>query len=99
MREARELKNIRGLMGTDTFAKTVFDKVFTRDMERLRQMEDMWKTRKAPEPLDFDKVSEAAQNVMPQISTEDQKVWDLEENFTVFVDRHVDPTQYHSTNG
>ena len=51
-KEAQALKRIRDSMGSQDFPRLIFDKVFKEDIERLRSMEDMWKTRKAPEVLD-----------------------------------------------
>lgn len=85
-RESQELKKIREQIGTETFARSIFEKVFTRDIQRLCGMENMWKTRKAPTALDFDKVNADATDVSPQMASLDQKVWSLEENFAVFAD-------------
>lgn len=74
-------------MGSDEFAQKVFNKVFKEDIERLRGMEDMWKTRKAPEPLDFDTLQQQASSIETTISSNDQKVWTLSEDFAVFKDR------------
>jgi len=74
-------------MGSDDFTKQVFEKVFTNDIERLRSMEDMWKSRPPPHPLRFDQLSQDASSVDPGVSSNDQNVWSLEENFTVFKDR------------
>lgn len=49
-------------------------------------MEDMWKTRKPPESLDFDKLEEESSSVEATISNNDQKVWSLAEDFVVFKD-------------
>jgi len=49
-------------------------------------MEDMWKRRKAPTALDYDKVETDAKDISPQTATMDQKIWSLEENFVVFAD-------------
>lgn len=46
----------------------------------------MWKTRKPPSALDYDKIKESAGGVVPQIANMDQKLWTVEENFAVFVD-------------
>ena len=73
-------------MGTESFSKSIFEKVFTRDVHRLCGMEDMWKTRKPPSALDYDKIKESAGGVVPQIANMDQKLWTVEENFAVFVD-------------
>jgi ubiquitin-like 1-activating enzyme E1 B len=75
-------------MGTDKFAKMVFDKVFTDDIERLRSMEDMWKNkgRSAPVPLSFEELSKASSKINVSIARQDQRAWTLEETFAVFVD-------------
>ncbi|PYH42329.1 E1 ubiquitin-activating protein ubaB [Aspergillus saccharolyticus JOP 1030-1] len=85
-KEAQALKEIRQSMGSDVFAKKVFDKVFTEDIERLRGMEDMWKTRTPPEPLNFEKLNEESTEVPTTISCNDQKVWSTGEDFVVFKD-------------
>ena len=74
-------------MGSPEFAHKVFTKVFKEDIDRLRGMEDMWKTRKAPEPLDFEKIQGDASSIEPTISSNDQKVWTLAEDLVVFKDR------------
>lgn len=84
--EAHALKRIRESMGSEDFPRLIFEKVYKEDIERLRSMEDMWKSRRAPEALDFDKLSEEAAHVEPAISHKDQKTWTLAENFVVFVD-------------
>ncbi|WEW56879.1 E1 ubiquitin-activating protein uba2 [Emydomyces testavorans] len=84
--EAQALKEIRNSMGSSDFSKKVFDKVFAQDIVRLRGMEDMWKNRKAPEPLSYDSLENEATLVDSLISTHDQKTWTLVENFAVFKD-------------
>lgn len=85
-REAQALKEIRQSMGSDEFPRKVFEKVFKEDIERLRGMEDMWKTRKPPESLDFDKLEADSSSIEAIISNNDQKVWSLAEDFVVFKD-------------
>lgn len=85
-REAQALKRIRGSMGSKDFPRLVFDKVYKEDIERLRSAEGMWKTRKAPEPLDFDQLSQEALGVGDTIAQKDQVVWTVAENFAVFLD-------------
>ena len=85
-REAQALKRIRESMGSDSFAKEVFEKVFKEDIERLRGMEDMWKTRKPPQPLSYDALQQEATIIDTAISALDQQVWRLIENFAVFKD-------------
>lgn len=76
-------------MGTPEFSKSLFTKVFTKDIERLRSVEDMWKSRTAPEPLSYDKLLVKAANAIEQTTStldNDQKIWSLEENLAVFND-------------
>lgn len=67
----------------------LFDKVFNADIERLRSVEDMWKSRTAPEALSYDKVlSEASDAAASRESllVNDQKPWSLQECLVVFND-------------
>ncbi|KFY45166.1 hypothetical protein V495_03087 [Pseudogymnoascus sp. VKM F-4514 (FW-929)] len=87
--EAQALKNIRDSMGTDEFPKLLFNKVFNEDITRLRSMEEMWTTRRKPDPLEYDTVAAAAAPLEESKETVlkiDQKPWTLEENLTVFKD-------------
>ena len=87
-KEAQALKEIRQSMGSAEFPRKVFEKVFKEDIDRLRGMEDMWKSRKPPEPLDFDKVEQESSSLETAVSNNDQKVWSLAEDFVVFKDRY-----------
>jgi ubiquitin-like 1-activating enzyme E1 B len=73
-------------MGSQDFPRLVFDKVFKEDIERLRSMEDMWKTKRAPEALDYDTLMQQSLGVGPAIAQQDQAAWTVAENFAVFVD-------------
>ncbi len=84
--EAQALKRIRESMGNDDFAKQVFDKVFKEDIDRLRGMEDMWKSRKSPVSLDYETLQSGASCIDTTISSDDQRTWTLIENFSVFKD-------------
>ncbi|KAK6495467.1 E1 ubiquitin-activating protein uba2 [Arthrobotrys musiformis] len=83
--EAQELKRVREMLGQSEFAENVFEKVFNKDIARLSEMKDMWKTRKPPTPLSFKSLFSDAQDGLSS-SASDQKVWTLEENFLVFCD-------------
>lgn len=85
-KESQALKRIRESMGSEEFPRLVFNKVFKEDIERLRSMEDMWKTRRAPEALDYRMLSQEALGVGSAIAQKDQVVWTLAENFAVFID-------------
>ena len=84
--EAQALKKIRKSMGSQEFPKMIFEKVFKQDIERLRNMEDMWKSRKRPNPLDYETIYTEASNIPPSISTAAQIPWTLAQNLTVFSD-------------
>ena len=84
--EAQALKKIRASMGSDEFAQQVFDKVFKEDIERLRQMEDMWKDKEPPEPLSYDSLEQEVAKTDTSNSTNGQRVWSAAENFVVFKD-------------
>jgi ubiquitin-like 1-activating enzyme E1 B len=85
-KETQALKKIRETMGSADFARNVFDKVFSDDIDRLRKMEDAWKTRKPPEILSYGVLQAAASGISPSISLSDQITWSRNENFTVFND-------------
>ncbi|KAK5131045.1 E1 ubiquitin-activating protein uba2 [Cryomyces antarcticus] len=82
--EAQALEKIRASMGSKDFPRMVFEKVYTQDIARLRSMKDMWKTRKPPEPLNFEELSHEALTVSPDIAQQDQSTWTLAENYAVF---------------
>lgn len=88
-RESAALRTIRQSVGTKPFAQMLFDKVFNSDIVRLRSMEDMWKTRKPPEPLNYKHLMEKAAAALANkdaVIKDGQKVWSLEENLVVFND-------------
>ncbi|KAL8680714.1 MAG: hypothetical protein Q9186_003112 [Xanthomendoza sp. 1 TL-2023] len=107
-KEAHALKEIRQSMGSDDFPRKIFEKVFSDDINRLRNMEDMWKTRQKPTALDFDTVSKSSASggeVGDSVSKRDQNIWNLAENFTVFCDSlrrlsaRLQKAQANETNG
>lgn len=88
-KESEALKKIRSSVGSPEFHELLFDKVFNTDIVRLRSMEDMWKTRKPPEPLSYKSLLEKASEAVAAkeaVLKDDQKVWSLEENLVVFND-------------
>jgi hypothetical protein len=88
--EAQTLKQIRESMGTEPFPQLLFDKVFKDDVVRLRSMEEMWKTRRPPEPLDYSSTAQpASREVVERTLKDGQRVWDLHENISVFRDRYT----------
>jgi ubiquitin-like 1-activating enzyme E1 B len=83
-RESRALKKIRESMDSQEFPRMVFTKVFEEDIERLRSMEDMWKSRKPPEALHYDNLSQHTPEIGSVISSQDRRIWSMTENFAVF---------------
>ncbi|KAL9579117.1 MAG: hypothetical protein Q9212_005295 [Teloschistes hypoglaucus] len=107
-KEASALNQIRQSMGSTDFPRRMFEKVFTDDINRLRSMEDMWKTRSPPTALDFDSVSKTSASggeVGESLAKRDQSTWTLAENFTVFCDsirrlsRRLQKPQAEEVNG
>ncbi|CAG1960535.1 unnamed protein product, partial [Fusarium graminearum] len=88
-KESAALKQIRDATGTSEFQQMLFDKVFNADIERLRSVEDMWTSRRAPEPLKYETVLAQASDAMANkkmLLEDDQRVWSLEESLVVFND-------------
>lgn len=85
-KEARALKTIRDAMGSEEFPRKVFEKVFKEDIDRLLSMKEMWQHRRAPEPLDWEQLSQRTIGAGSDISKSDQAVWTVTENFAVFID-------------
>lgn len=88
-REAAALKNIKETIGGAEFPVLLFDKVFRSDIERLRSVEDMWKSRRPPEPLQYENLlaqSIDALSSKDMLLTKDQTIWSLEESLVVFKD-------------
>jgi len=83
-KEAAVLKEIRQAMGSKEFPQRVFNKVFTDDIKRLQGMEDMWKSRKMPQALEFDELLKEAAQTPPTIADQDQRTWNVAENVAVF---------------
>lgn len=94
--EAQALKAILASADTEGFAKRVFDKVFHTDIQRLRSMEDMWKSRKPPTPLKYDDIMNTTEDLQKAMyattlesgTLKDQRVWTLRETVEVFSDRY-----------
>jgi ubiquitin-like 1-activating enzyme E1 B len=88
-KESEALKRIRDTVGTPEFAQLLFDKVFNADILRLRTVEGMWQSRRAPEPLDYETVMSQAKDAVAakaEVLADGQKVWSLEESVVVFND-------------
>jgi ubiquitin-like 1-activating enzyme E1 B len=77
---------VRDAIGTEDFPKLLFDKVFKQDIELLRGMEEIWKTRAPPTPFEFATLSSQQLADGAVTSKKDQKVWSETECFVVFLD-------------
>lgn len=84
--ETEELRRLKESIGSEDFAQRVFDKAYRKDVERLLSMEDYWKDKKPPTPLQYEVLSAGAQPLDPSISKADQREWSIFENFVVFKD-------------
>lgn len=83
------MKKIREAVGTPEFPQMLFDKVFNADIERLRSVQDMWKSRRAPEALKYEAVMAQAGEALATKDTvlsDDQRIWTLEESLVAFND-------------
>ncbi|KAF5008725.1 hypothetical protein FDECE_5012 [Fusarium decemcellulare] len=88
-KESEALKKIRDAVGTAEFPQMLFDKVFNADIERLRSVEGMWSSRRAPEVLKYETVLGQAGDAITNkgaILNDDQRIWSLEESLVVFND-------------
>lgn len=67
----------------------LFNKVFDTDIERLRSVEGMWSSRRAPEALQYQTILSRAGEALAIKDTllnDDQRIWSLEESLVVFND-------------
>ncbi|KAF2227074.1 putative ubiquitin-like activating enzyme [Elsinoe ampelina] len=83
-KEAAALKKIRDNLNGGHASRDVFEKVYHEDIDRLRSMEDMWKSRRPPEAIKWDDIINEATSTSPSVLVEDQRVWNLPENVAVF---------------
>ncbi|KAI9360431.1 hypothetical protein DFJ73DRAFT_815711 [Zopfochytrium polystomum] len=82
-KEALILKSLRESLPKQSGPRDVFEQVFTRDIERIAAMSDMWKLREPPVPLSY--VSLAGElATVPNGAERDQEVWSIAQNFSVF---------------
>ncbi|KAL5629447.1 hypothetical protein BROUX41_001053 [Berkeleyomyces rouxiae] len=86
-KESAALKAIRNSIGKLEFSKLLFTKVFDTDIQRLLSMQDMWKGKRAPVPLNFDQLSENLDvSQTDKILKRGQDTWSINDNVAVFMD-------------
>ncbi|XP_061163588.1 SUMO-activating enzyme subunit 2-like [Saccostrea echinata] len=66
-------------------AKKIFNKLFRDDIKYLLSMETLWKKRRPPVPLDFDKLPHS-ESSEPSSVMRDQRIWSMKECAEVFTD-------------
>ncbi|KAJ3163708.1 E1 ubiquitin-activating protein uba2 [Geranomyces michiganensis] len=88
LREKEALKRLRDAAGTPEYGKLVFEKVFSEDVKGLLVMEDLWKTRRPPTPLDFAEATrdKSITSTPADELAWDRKIWNVAENTRVFLD-------------
>ncbi|KAJ3064134.1 E1 ubiquitin-activating protein uba2, partial [Podochytrium sp. JEL0797] len=99
-RETEELHAIKSKAASPNFGKLVFEKIFTRDIQRLLTMTEMWASRDPPTALDYKKLAAEMKKMKPLPTGVDRnmKVWSLLENFAVFCESIV-PLIHRMTKG
>ena len=83
--EAEQLKKLRSLVGTAAALPAVFNKVYDKDIQRLLDMDNLWKTRTPPKPLKTEQFKESKKEKLSPLEF-DQNVWSVQNNFCVFSD-------------
>jgi ubiquitin-like 1-activating enzyme E1 B len=64
--------------------------VFKQDIERLLSMEEMWRHRTKPTPLDYDNLEKApssSNGASTQSGIKDQRALSVKDSFDLFIDR------------
>jgi len=92
-REAQAISQLRQTLTGEGAAERVFEKVYKQDIERLLMMEDMWKHRAPPHPLEYGqlKAEAASSGAEPSTSAQavikDQRALSLTDSFELFISR------------
>jgi len=90
-KESQALKELYQYAGTPEYSEKIFDKVFNQDICRLLKMENLWKTRTKPNPINNEQYKKALEinmdveddNNNSKIK-DDQKIYSIEENINMF---------------
>jgi ubiquitin-like 1-activating enzyme E1 B len=84
--ESNELIELKRAINEEGFSLKVIDKIFIKDVEKLLLIEDLWKTRVPPTPLNFKSYSETISLVDIKDLGTGQKPWTIEQNLKLFID-------------
>ncbi|RLV88515.1 Ubiquitin-activating enzyme [Meyerozyma sp. JA9] len=92
LRESNELAELRRMVSEpgSAFAQELIHKIFQVDIERLVNIESLWKTRKVPEPLDLSELQHELDALLHEprsqtILVKDTSTWTLLENLYVLI--------------
>ncbi|ORX50334.1 hypothetical protein BCR36DRAFT_290400 [Piromyces finnis] len=90
-KESQALKELFKLAGKPEYSEKVFEKIFNLDILRLLRMENLWKTRTKPKPIDNEQYKKALEinmemdnNNNDSKTKDNQKIYTLEENINIF---------------
>lgn len=87
--EANELSSLKRQVEHDEFPAKLVQKIFHDDVQKALQLESLWKTRRKPEPLNFDteyklKLAELAKDPScVKLPNNDTEVWSVLETLYV----------------
>lgn len=91
--ESKAMKGLRDAMGTKEYNRKVFKKVFYDDIEHLRAVPELWKTRTAPVSVDLTKLDLVEDT---KLIEEDHKIWTIAQCAQIFLEWYILCNTYHS---
>ena len=86
------MKALRQSASSPDFQKQVIEKVFTEDINRLLAMEEMWKHRAKPTPVDYQQLLAAPSTSQQHNGTatiRDQRILSVKDSFDLLQDSCV----------
>ncbi|KAJ2464766.1 E1 ubiquitin-activating protein uba2 [Coemansia sp. RSA 2322] len=86
--ESRALSKLADAMGSPGFARAVFEKAFTDDINRLLSVPEMWRCRQPPTPLDYAEL-DAAVSGIDRALPDSHAIMSAAAAFALFVDAAV----------
>ncbi|KAI9011280.1 hypothetical protein BC832DRAFT_582449 [Gaertneriomyces semiglobifer] len=87
-KENDALNRLREAAGKPEYGRLVFEKVFTDDVKGLLLMEELWRARTPPKPLQFAEATSGIDEIRPDADALawEQKTWSLQENTKLFLE-------------
>lgn len=83
--ESNELIELKRAINDEDFSLKLINKIFIKDIEKLLRIEDLWKTRIPPIPLDFEKLLDAVNSIAVEDLGTGQKEWSIEQNLKLLI--------------